>query len=306
MKLPPSMYILERGWLSSNNVLFAGRQRTVIVDTGYCAHQEQTLALVQHVLKDRPLDAIYNTHLHSDHCGGNHILQQHYPALRTYVPAAEFARVNNWSRMMPTFSATGQRCEEFRAHAAVHPDDLIELGDLEWKALFAPGHHPYSYILFNQQHGILISADALWEKGFGVVFPALDGYGGFKEVRATLDLIDDLAPAIVIPGHGRPFTDVKAALREAFSRIAYLEEDPKRNAQHGIKVLLKFLLMERQRIKLTEVPELLSKVPLVTAANRNYMNYGTIHLAHWVITQLRRAGAAVVDNEFLVDSEPNR
>jgi hypothetical protein len=51
---------------------------------------------------------------------------------------------------------------------------------------------------------------------------------------------------------------------------------------------------------------LLSKVPLVTAANRNYMNYGTIHLAHWVITQLRRAGAAVVDNEFLVDSEPNR
>jgi hypothetical protein len=85
-----------------------------------------------------------------------------------------------------------------------------------------------------------------------------------------------------------------------------LEEDPKRNAQHGIKVLLKFLLMERQRIKLTEVPELLSKVPLVTAANRNYLNYGMIHLAHWVITQLRRSGAAAIDNEFLVDSEPNR
>jgi hypothetical protein len=64
--------------------------------------------------------------------------------------------------------------------------------------------------------------------------------------------------------------------------------------------------MERQRIKLTEVPELLSKVPLVTAANRNYLNYGTIHLAHWVITQLRRSGAAAIDNEFLVDSEPNR
>jgi hypothetical protein len=36
------------------------------------------------------------------------------------------------------------------------------------------------------------------------------------------------------------------------------------------------------------------------------MNYGTIHLAHWVITQLRRTGAATIDNEFLVDSEPNR
>ena len=112
--------------------------------------------------------------------------------------------------------------------------------------------------------------------------------------------------SVVIPGHGRPFTDLKAALREAYSRIAYLEEDPRRNAQHGIKVLLKFLLMERQRIKLTEVPELLAKVPLVNAANRNYMNYGAIHLAHWVITQLRRAGAAAIDNDFLVDSEPSR
>ncbi|MFM8465637.1 MAG: MBL fold metallo-hydrolase, partial [Burkholderiaceae bacterium] len=51
MKLPPSMHILERGWLSSNNVLFTGKQRTALVDTGYCAHQTQTLALVQHVLK---------------------------------------------------------------------------------------------------------------------------------------------------------------------------------------------------------------------------------------------------------------
>nr|NDG07376.1 MBL fold metallo-hydrolase [Oxalobacteraceae bacterium] len=125
MKLPPSMHVLERGWLSSNNVLFTGPHRTVMVDTGYCAHEQQTLALVQHVLKDRPLDAIYNTHLHSDHCGGNRILQQHYPALQTHVPSAEFSRVNNWPRMKPTFAATGQRCEEFRAHAAVHSGDII-------------------------------------------------------------------------------------------------------------------------------------------------------------------------------------
>jgi hypothetical protein len=42
----------------------------------------------------------------------------------------------------------------------------------------APGHHPYSYILFCEKHGILLSADALWEKGFGVIFPALDSWAG--------------------------------------------------------------------------------------------------------------------------------
>ncbi len=306
MKFPETMHVLERGWLSSNNVLFIGKHQTAIVDTGYCTHETQTLALVRHLLKDRPLDAIYNTHLHSDHCGGNRILQAHYPQLRTHVPAAEFERVNDWSRMAPTFAATGQRCEPFRADEPIQPGDMIVLGDLSWEALYAPGHHPYSLLLFNQKHGILISADALWEKGFGVVFPALDGWGGFQETRATLDMIDDLQPSIVIPGHGKPFTDVKAALKEAYSRISYLEEDPIRNAQNGIKVLLKFLLMERQKIRLIDVPALLESIPLVTAANRRYMNFGLIHLAHWAITQLRRAGALAVDEQFIVNVESSR
>ncbi len=302
--LPPGMHVLQRGWLSSNNIVFIDPDRTVIVDTGYVAHAEQTLQLVRHLLQGRPLDAIYNTHLHSDHCGGNHLLQQAYPALRTHVPVAEMGRVKNWERMKLGFEATGQRCDPFRADAPVNPGDRIALGGLEWEALYAPGHHPYSYLLYNHEQRILISADALWEKGFGVVFPALDGYGGFSEVRATLDMIDDLSPALVIPGHGKPFTGVKQALKEAYSRVAYLEADPARNAQNGIKVLLKFLLMERQAIPLSEVPGLLKSIPLVKAANRNFLNYGDIHLAHWAVTQLQRAGAAAVDGLLLRNTDP--
>ena len=299
--LPPGMQVLERGWLSSNNIVFQDAQRAVIVDTGYCTHAEQTLQLVRHLLKDRPLDAIYNTHLHSDHCGGNSILQQHYPSVRTHVPVAELPRLQNWERMRLSFDATGQRCDAFHAEAAVKPGERIVLGGMDWEALYAPGHHPYCYLLYCAEHRILISADALWEKGFGVVFPALDGYGGFAEVRDTLDMIDDLSPSLVIPGHGKPFTNVKQALKEAYSRVAYLEADPVRNAQNGIKVLLKFLLMERQAIPLAEVPKLLQGIPLVRAANRNFMNYGDIHLAHWAVTQLQRAGAAKIDQHMLLN-----
>ncbi len=299
--LPAGMHVLQRGWLSSNNIVFIDEQSTAIVDTGYCAHAEQTLQLLRHLLQDRPLDAIYNTHLHSDHCGGNHLLQKHYAAVRTHVPVGELPRLKQWERMKLSFDATGQRCDVFHAEAAVHPGERILLGGLEWEALYAPGHHPYCYLLYCHEHRILISADALWEKGFGVVFPALDGYGGFGEVRATLDMIDDLAPAVVIPGHGKPFTNVKQALKEAYSRVAYLEADPTRNAQNGIKVLLKFLLMERQSIPLAEVPRLLQSIPLVKAANRNFLNYGDIHLAHWAVTQLLRASAAKIDQQLLVD-----
>ncbi len=44
-ELPPGVQVLERDWLSSNRVLFLGAQSTALVDSGYCAHAEQTLEL---------------------------------------------------------------------------------------------------------------------------------------------------------------------------------------------------------------------------------------------------------------------
>ena len=46
-----------------------------MVDTGYCIHAEQTLALVEAALQGAPLQRIVNTHLHNDHCGGNALLR---------------------------------------------------------------------------------------------------------------------------------------------------------------------------------------------------------------------------------------
>jgi len=161
--LPSSMQVLERGWLSSNNIVFIGADQTAIVDTGYASHAQQTLELVQQLLKGRKLDTIYNTHLHSDHCGGNKILQDHY-AVRTVVPAAEMVKVQQWDRTVLSFQATGQACERFTAEGVMHAGEQLRLGDLDWRVLAAPGHDPHSVVLYCEQERILISADALWEK----------------------------------------------------------------------------------------------------------------------------------------------
>src|SRR5450830_889398 len=91
--LPTNVVVFERGWLSSNNVLFVGAEETALVDTGYATHAEQTVALVESALGARPLDRVLNTHLHSDHCGGNAALQQRYPGLCTDIPPGEAALV---------------------------------------------------------------------------------------------------------------------------------------------------------------------------------------------------------------------
>ena len=298
--LPSSMRVFERGWLSSNNVLFISDGGTAIVDTGYSTHAEQTLALVRHELQGRALDLIVNTHLHSDHCGGNAILQGHY-ALRTLIPIAEADKVRDWDGDALSFAATGQQCERFGFDGTLAPGDELTLGGLQWQALAAPGHDPHSLILYCPAHGILISADALWENGFGVIFPELDGDSGFLEQRATLDLIAGLDLKLVIPGHGAPFADVKKALDTAYSRVDYLAADPARNAQNAIKVMLKFLLLERQRIALAELPGLLDAGSSFRSANLNFLKQPPADLAQWAAQQLVRAQAAVLDGDYLVN-----
>jgi len=50
LKLPRGIQVLERGWLSANNVLLLAKDATV-VDSGYGAHAQQTVALVEHAFR---------------------------------------------------------------------------------------------------------------------------------------------------------------------------------------------------------------------------------------------------------------
>lgn len=216
--LPDSIEVFERGWLSSNNIVLHGRDEVALIDSGYVTHAPQTLALLRHSLQGRPLDRLFNTHLHSDHCGGNALLQAAYAphGCHTSIPVAEADKVRAWDTDALSFKATGQQCDRFTFDATVAPGDKLVLADLHWQALGAPGHDPHSLIFYCAAEGILVSADALWEHGFGVIFPELEGASGFAEARATLELIAGLDVAVVIPGHGRPFTDLKGPWRGPF------------------------------------------------------------------------------------------
>ncbi|HRQ45585.1 MAG TPA: MBL fold metallo-hydrolase, partial [Rhodocyclaceae bacterium] len=64
-RLPDSIRVIERGWLSSNSiVLFDGAEASVI-DSGYRSQADQTVALVREVVGTRSLTHLVNTHSHS-------------------------------------------------------------------------------------------------------------------------------------------------------------------------------------------------------------------------------------------------
>lgn len=301
-ELPSTMRVFERGWLSSNNILFTGPGETALIDSGYLIHAPQTLALVEHALEGRALDRLINTHLHSDHCGGNAALQARY-GCSTAIPAAEADKVRRWDEDALSYRATGQQCMRFGFDTTLVPGDVLALGGMEWEVLGAPGHDPSSLIFFCRREGILISADALWRSGFGVIFPELEGESGFAEARATLALIDTLDVRLVIPGHGAPFTDVKPALGRAFSRVEYLQADPVRNAENAVKVMLKFLLLERQQFTLAELPAMFEANPVVEGARSRFLHRSPAELAEWAVQSLVRAGAAKRAGQLLVNAD---
>ncbi len=244
--LPAGIQVFERGWLSANNILFTGDGPSALVDSGYYTHAQQTLDLVARGLRGDPLDLLLNTHLHSDHCGGNAAVQTAYPGVRTLIPPGHFQQVRDWDAVALTYVPTGQACPRFRADAALVPGSEVRLGNHDWQVHAAPGHDPHSVVLFEPRSRTLVSADALWESGFGVVFPELEGAQAFDEVGLTLDLIESLAPAVVIPGHGGVFTQVATALATARQRLEGFIRAPSKHARHAAKVLLKFKLLEVQ------------------------------------------------------------
>lgn len=263
--LPPSIKVFERGWLSSNNVLLIDDACAALVDTGYATHAPQTLALVRQTLGARPLDLIVNTHLHSDHCGGNALLQATWPC-RTAIPVSEADAVRAWDETRLTFRATGQACERFSFTETIAPGVRLRLGALDWQVLGAPGHDPHSLMLYCADERILISADALWENGFGVIFPELEGESGFAEEQAVLEAIAERDVRLVIPGHGAPFTNVEQALERAFSRVAWLRADPARNARNALKVLIVFKLLEVREMGFDVLLRMLDEAAAMRAA----------------------------------------
>ena len=265
--------VFERGWLSSNNILLHGGdgEHATLIDSGYGSHAEQTLALVRHALRPgQTLARVVNTHLHSDHCGGNAVLARAFGA-RIVIPPGDADAVAQWDEDRLTYRPTAQRCERFTADAVLRPGESFSVGARTWQAHAAPGHDPHSLILFDAHDGALISADALWQNGFGVVFPELDGIDAFDDVAATLDLIEGLDVRLVIPGHGAPFTDVAGALQRARSRLAAFRADPTRHARHAIKALAKYHLLE---VGSQALPDLLAWFAATPIAQRVWQRLG--------------------------------
>ena len=298
--LPPQVHVFIRDWLSANNVLLKGRDGNVLIDSGYVRHVPMTLALLGTAqgLAGAPLARLVNTHCHSDHMGGNAAIQARYNC-PIMLPQGETALIDAWDEKSLLLGYCDQRADRFHYDEIVRPGETKIWGDLEWRALAAPGHDMGALVFHNPEHRILISGDALWQNGYGFVMPREIDPRALPATRATLDMIAGLDIQTVIPGHGEAFSNIDAALERAFQRTSAFEADTFRVARHALKVVLMFALLDKQRLAAAELPGYIDSIEIYREFNQRFFRLSAPDLAKLLLDDLERAGAVRCENGWL-------
>ena len=293
--LPPSVRVIVRGWLNSNTVVLRAPGDNVAIDSGYCGHREETLALLAGSggLGGEPLERLVNTHCHSDHMGGNAAVASAH-GCRITIPEGEAKHVMPWTPQSAWMAQFDQRADPFRFDDTLAAGDTFEGGGLAWEAHAAPGHDMDALVYFEPRHRILVSGDALWKDGMGFVWPQEGQNPAIAAAHGALDAIARLDPAVVIPGHGEPFSDAEGAIARARAKLDAFAADPARNARHAVKVLFVFALLDKGSMAAAEVEGYLDRVPCYGELSDRFLGMDAAALARWMLPGLERSGAIAI------------
>ncbi|MCS6996197.1 MAG: MBL fold metallo-hydrolase [Casimicrobiaceae bacterium] len=304
--LPPGVHFIERDWLCANHILFARPDEpATLIDSGYLSSTPETLDRLAQALGPRPLERLINTHIHSDHIGGNATLARRYPGLEILVPEGEVPALERWDSPAQMLSYADQQADPFAWHRTLEPGECLPLGGTLWEVVASPGHDMGSIVLYCPRWRCLISADALWENGFGFVLPQAIDPAPLAEQRATLQRLNELSIELVLPGHGPAFRDVRGALARAQARLEAFAADDGRLARSVARGMFVFALLWRKRLPLAELPAYVRRVGIHRDLNAQCFRYSDEAYAHWLIEQACTTGRATIEGDTLVSLTPS-
>lgn len=182
--------------------------KVVIVDSG---GDRSAGSKVRRILEERGwhLTAIYNTHSHADHTGGNHYLQAQ-TGCHVFSPGAERA-FTQWPWLEPAYLYGGNPPRELRHKFLVaQPSDAEPLTPetlpTGWELVDLPGHF-FHMVGFRTPDDVLFVADCL------ASLPTLEKYrlSFLYDVQAYFDTLEKVArmhAKLFVPAHAEATTDI--------------------------------------------------------------------------------------------------
>ena len=162
------------------------------------------------------LKYIYLTHCHGDHIGGVQELKERYGGqIVTHRNDAENLRDVN--RNLSYYTCLQNIIIE--TDARVDDNDLIHLGELQFKIIHTPGHTSGGSCIYCEEEKLLFSGDTLFRGTWGRTdVPTGDFEDIINSITKKLMILPD--ETIVYPGHGK-----STMIRE--EKPIYLELKPR-------------------------------------------------------------------------------
>jgi glyoxylase-like metal-dependent hydrolase (beta-lactamase superfamily II) len=292
-QLPSWLTWQPRPFPDANLLLAHGRQ-PALIDSGFVGHAEQTAAWARAHAGDVAL--VVNTHWHSDHVGGNALLQAGGAGIAASAPDAQAV-----ARRDPGCCLAEYLDQPVAAYTVDEPLDdqqIVRLGDADWQVVRTPGHTPGHLSLWHPDERLLVVGDALSDYDVGWVNLALDGPDAAGIALESLHRLADLAPRVLLPAHGPIPGDPGAALGAAVRRAERLVDDPDGAVWYGARRIFSYALMIRGGIPAGDVDAYLHARVWVSDAARLLRETPEAFAADLVATMLR-SGAIVLRDQKL-------
>ncbi|MGW7368763.1 MBL fold metallo-hydrolase [Streptomyces sp. NPDC054841] len=278
----------QRPFPDANTLLLNGRQ-PALVDSGFVGHAQETAAWARAHAGDVGL--VVNTHWHSDHVGGNALLQARGAAIAAGAPEAEAI-----SRRDPGCCAAeylDQPVAPYTVDVPLDDGQILRLGEADWEVVRTPGHTPGHLALWQPDERLLVVGDALSDYDVGWVNLALDGLDAATTALASLKRMAELAPRVILPSHGPIPADPMAAFSTALRRAQRLVDDADGAVWYGARRIFAFALMIRDGIPAGEVEPYLHARAWLTDAAR-LLHRTPEALAAELVTTMLGSGSVVL------------
>jgi glyoxylase-like metal-dependent hydrolase (beta-lactamase superfamily II) len=278
----------QRSFPDANLLLLHGRVPT-LVDSGFVGHAQATADWVQE--RAGQIELVVNTHWHSDHVGGNALLQSQGAGIAASVRDA--AALDRRDAGCCVAEYLDQPVAPYTVDQPLDDGQVLTLGSADWQVVATPGHTPGHLCLWQPEERLLVVGDALSDYDVGWVNLAMDGPQAAATAVASLHRLVELAPRILLTAHGPLPVDAGAALDKALQRAQRLVDDPQGAIWYGARRIFAYALMIRDGLPVAGVEEYLVERAWLRDAARQLDRHPQ-DLAGELVEGMVRSGALVV------------
>ncbi len=211
-------FSMDNGGDIVNCAIIEGSEGLTIVDTGPSLRYGEAMldALVN--LSGKPVTTVINTHHHPDHFFGNQVFADIPIRALSQTGALAAEQGEGFADNMYRILGDWMRGTEVVPPTQSLPEGEIELGGRKLSVLPLAGHTKSDLALLDLETGTVIAGDlAFLDRAPTTPSADLDKW------RESLDVLVDLEPSAVIPGHG-PFDPTLKSLAQTRAYLDWIEE----------------------------------------------------------------------------------